>query len=64
MYPLWKMQGLMLIAMWSFILKTLRNIHGRWTLDRLLPAARDYVECGSPDQVLEASVEGVRCFCD
>jgi len=30
-YPLWKAQGQVLIARWSFILKTLRSTYGRWT---------------------------------
>lgn len=40
-YPPWKMQRPILIARWSFILKTLRNIHGRWTLIRVLLTASD-----------------------
>lgn len=46
--------------MWSFVLKTLRNIHGRWTSIRRLLVASDYAKCGSLDQTLEVSVEGVR----
>lgn len=33
--------GPVFIARWSFILKTLRDTHGRWTSIRLCPAASD-----------------------
>lgn len=37
--------GSVFIARWSFILKTLRDTHGRWALIRLCPAASDCQMC-------------------